>query len=190
MTHEEHNQNKNDDYKRDIRLEQPHAPPSIHGHFRRRPSRFWIFVLSPLPGLGHMYMGLMRRGLFYIFALATIIFLTVTLAPSPLVIFTGFAIAALYAIAFFEAFIIRRDMIMGKEIIDTIPNISMLGKNKTLLTVLIIILAVTLGINILAALPWYAWLIMGIVAICYLGTRIPMTILGYGKKDDDNSQKK
>jgi len=181
--------NQNDDYKRDIRQEQqpapppgsspspPHMPytyPHAHAHAHiKRPNRFLLFILSPLPGLGHMYMGLMRRGLFYIFALALIILLTVAIAPSILVVLTSFAIAALFAMAFFEAFAIRRDIVMGKEAKDTLPNIAMFGggKNKALLAVLIFAFVVVLGINILTALPWYAWLVIGIVAVCYLSMR-------------------
>jgi len=172
------------DYKRDIRTE--HQEPT-HGHSHaphphpahtttpaRRPSRFWLLMLSPLPGLGHMYLGLIRRGLFYMASLALLIFLTTALALSALVIFTSFAMAALFGVAFFEAFAIRRSMVMGKEIADTIPNIAFATKNKTVLVIALAVLAVIIGINILGALPWYAWVVIGIVAVCYLGTRAPI----------------
>jgi len=171
------------DYKRDIRLESPKTerpesapPPTYHTTTTttRRPSRFMLLLFSPLPGLGHMYLGLIRRGLFYMFSLALLIFLTVVLAPSLLVIFTSFAMAALAAVSFFEAFIIRRDMVMGKEIADTIPNLAFVGKNKTILAIAIAVLAVIVGINILGALPWYAWVVIGIVAVCYIGTKAPI----------------
>jgi len=172
------------DYKRDIRQEQQesphsHAPHPVHTSIptptlTRRPSRFWLLMLSPLPGLGHMYLGLIRRGLFYMASLALLIFLTTVLAPSALVIFTGFAMAALFGVAFFEAFAIRRSMVMGKEVADTIPNIAFIAKNKTILAIALAVLAVIIGINILGALPWYAWVVIGIVAVCYIGTRVPI----------------
>ena len=56
---------------------------------------------------------------------------------------------------------------MGKEVKDTIPNLGILGGNKVVLVVLAVIFALALGINILSSLPWYAWIILGIVAICY-----------------------
>jgi len=164
-----HKYNKDDDYKRDIRLESAPLPGEAPHHHRKRPSRFWLFALSFLPGLSHIYMGLIRRGLFYISALPILIYLTVVFASNlgVLVLFPAFSIAALFAVAFFEAFSIRRDIIMGKEVKDTIPNLGMLGGNKVVIIVVGVILVVALGVNILASLPWYAWLILGIVAIIY-----------------------
>ena len=153
---------KDDDYKRDIRLDD--APPDeMIPH--RRPSRFWLFVLSFLPGLSHIYMGLIRRGLFYISALAFVIFFTSVVVPrfSSLGIITGFSIIAIFAVSFFEAFSIRRDIIMGKEVKDTLPNLGIILRNK----VFLVVIAVLFAISILASLPWYAWLILGIVAVCY-----------------------
>ena len=165
--------NKDDDYKRDIRLESAplssSTPGEVPHHLRRRPSRFWLFALSFLPGLSHIYLGLTRRGLFYISALPILIYLTVVFASNLgiLVLFPAFSIAALFAVAFFEAFSIRRDIIMGKEVKDTLPNLAWLGGNKAILIVVAVIFAVALGIHILARLPWYGWLILGIVAVCY-----------------------
>jgi len=166
--------NNNDDYKRDIRVDS--TPPSdmrppypMPMPPSRRPSRFWIFVLSFMPGLSHMYLGLIRRGLFYMSLLALIIFFTITLlSHSGLFgVFTGLSIAALYAVSFFEAFSIRRDIVMGKEVKDAIPNFGMPGSNKVILIIIAIVVAAVLGVNILSSLPWYAWMILGIVAICY-----------------------
>jgi len=120
------------------------------------------------------------------FALAMLIFATVAIAPSMLVIFTSFAMAGLFAVAFFEAFLIRRDMVMGKEVKDTIPNLAFIGKNKTILAILLIILAVSVGVSILSSLPWYAWLVIGIVAVCYIGTRMPSNMGSSGKNDKNN----
>ena len=166
----------NDDYKRDIRAVTPPAegpvpePGRHYGHVRR-PSRFWLFMLSPLPGLGHMYLGLIRRGLFYVSALALLVFLTTTLAPSFLVILTGFSMAALFAVAFFETLVIRRDILMGKEVKDVVPNIGFLVKNKSLMAIVVVIMIVALGINIITSLRWYAWVVIGIVAVVYFGRR-------------------
>jgi len=170
-----HNYNKDDDYKRDIRLENAQTgmdegTPHYHTPVaRKKPSRFWLLILSFLPGLGHIYMGLIRRGLFYISALALTIFFTSVVVPifGILGIITGFAITAIYAVAFFEAFGIRRDIIMGKEVKDTLPNLAWIGGNKAILIVVGIIFAIAIGAHILARLPWYAWVILGIVAVCY-----------------------
>ena len=157
---------KDDDYKRDIRLD---SAPSDEKMPHRRPSRFWLFVLSFLPGLSHIYMGLIRRGLFYISALPILIYVTVVFASNLgiFVLFPAFSIAALFAVAFFESFSIRRDIIMGKEVKDTIPNLGVFGGNKVVIIALAVIFALALGINILARLPWYAWLILGIIAVVY-----------------------
>ena len=168
-----HKYNKDDDYKRDIRLDSMpdgESPPYHHAtHHHRRPSRFWLLALSFLPGLSHIYMGLIRRGLFYISALAFVIFFTSAAIPffGIFRIFTTFAIVALYAVSFFEAFGIRRDIIMGKEVEDTLPNLAWLGGNKAVLIAVAVIFALAIGVNILARLPWYAWLILGVVAVCY-----------------------
>jgi len=82
-------------------------------------------------------------------------------------VFIGLSSLALYAVSFFEAFKIRREMVMGKEVKDAIPNIKGIGGNKTMVIVIIALFAAAIGINILTALPWYAWLVLGIVAICY-----------------------
>jgi len=123
-----------------------------------------------LPGLSHMYLGLIRRGLFYISVLAFTIFISVALLlpiSGIFGIFMGFSIMTIYAVSFFEAFSIRRDIVMGKEVKDTIPNLGIFGSGKVILIIAIVILALVFGVNILSSLPWYAWLILGIVAICY-----------------------
>ena len=164
------NTNRDDDYKRDIRLEHPHTPPHHHGTYPiRRPSRFWLFVLSPLPGLSHMYLGLIRRGLFYMASLALLIFLTTAIAPSILVILTSFAKFAIFAVAFFESFAIRRDIVMGKDVSDSTPNIAALRKNKTLFAAVIIVVAVVVGLRVLAILGWLIWFIaISAIALYFL----------------------
>ncbi|MCL2573897.1 MAG: hypothetical protein FWE34_05015 [Defluviitaleaceae bacterium] len=172
-----HKYNKDDDYKRDIRAEAeshgdvpPHYPHTEH--HTRRPSRFWLLMLSFLPGLSHIYLGLIRRGLFYISALAFIIFITSMVVPvfGIFGVFTGFAIVAIYAVSFFEAFSIRRDIIMGKEVKDAIPTLGLTGGSKTVLIVMTVMLVIAFAIHILARLPWYGWLILGVVAVCYAPT--------------------
>ena len=170
------NANRDDDYKRDIRLEHHHAPTHHGAYPTRRPSRFWLFVLSPLPGLSHMYLGLIRRGLFYMASLALLIFLTTAIAPSIIVILTSFAKFALFAVAFFESFSIRRDIIMGKDVSDSIPNIGALRKNKALFAAVIIVAAVIIGLRVLAFLGGLVWLIAIIAVILYF-------VINSGKKE-------
>ena len=172
------NYNNNDDYKRDMRLETP-PPAPHHAAPPRRPSRFWLFMLSLLPGTGHMYLGLIRRGLFYMTSLALLIFLTTVIAPSALVILTSFAKAALFAVAFFESFAIRRDIVMGKEVADTVPTFSAHGRNKSLLVLVLVVVAILVSVNILSSLNWIVWLVLGIVAVAIFTSK---------KKSRDDSQ--
>ena len=114
-----------------------------------------------------MYMGLIKRGLFYIFALALLVFLISSLSfgSGLLAIPAGFAIAALYAASFFEAFSIRRDIVMGKEVKDTIPKFFNNGKFAA---IAVIALIAIVGLNTLSSLrwlSWYVWLTLGIVAV-------------------------
>ena len=186
-----HKYNKDDDYKRDIRVDNVppgEVPPPYYPYAeycRKKPSRFWLFALSFLPGLSHIYMGLIRRGLFYISALPILIYLTVVFASNfgIFVLFPAFSIAALFAVSFFEAFSIRRDIIMGREVKDTIPNLGILGGNKVVIIALILIFALALGINILSSLPWYAWVILGVVAVVYA----PI-MRGKNKKNTQNDE--
>ncbi|MCL2350024.1 MAG: hypothetical protein FWC67_00955 [Defluviitaleaceae bacterium] len=168
-----------DDYTRDKRVEQnntppPPPPPPHHGHMPygshpyykpRKPSRFVLFILASLPGLGHMYLGLIRRGLFYVSASALSIFLTVQLAVNFtfFVIPAAFSIAVVYAVAFFESLAIRSDMVMGKEVADKLPAFL---QNKSVVIKIGIFLAILLGASFLATLPWYGWAVIGIVGVC------------------------
>ena len=140
----------NDDYKRDIRMDgtPPGSVPPPHysyvPHHVKRPNRFWLFVLSGVPGLAHLYMGLIRRGLFYmsLFALAVAFSSTIPARGAGMrAALAGFSFLALYSTAFFEAFKIRREMILGKEIKDAIPNFLLSG-NKTVLIAAIAVVAV------------------------------------------------
>jgi hypothetical protein len=137
----------------------PPMPPMPYSPYgTKRPSRFVIFILAFLPGLSHMYLGLIKRGLFYISAVALVLFLTVQFGSgglASLTIFTGFATAALYAVAFFEAFSIRRDIIMGKEPSDVIPNFV---KNRTFLLIIAAMLVFVIVINVLSFIPFPLWL--------------------------------
>jgi len=140
----------NNDYKYDARTEHE-SHESKPSRPTRKPSRFILFTLGWIPGIGHMYLGLIRRGTFYLSALSMAIFLTVVLSYnfSPLVIFTSFAKFGLCAVSFFEAFKLRHEIIAGIEVKDTIPAFVF---NKTLWIALGIIIAGSIFLDILWSL--------------------------------------
>jgi len=145
-----------------------------------------MFCLSAMPGLAHMYLGLIKRGLFY----TSVFALSLTVSFNLLSPIAAIATVVVYAIAFFEAFKMRRDMVMGKEVHDTIPDISILSKNKSLLTLILVIVGVMVGFNVLTSLRWFAWMIIGIVAICYMGMKISLAALKYEKPEHRHGQDK
>ena len=170
------------DYKYDMRQEHttPAAPPAPpKGAYPKRPSRFWLFLLSFIPGVGHMYLGLIRRGLFYFSALALMIYLTATLSiggGSFLTIFSSFAKGAIFFVSFFEAFKLRREMVMGNDVKDEFP--AFLARKEILMVVAVIVL-LSFFTNLIAALPWFGWLIVILFAIKHLSRR---------RKDDNGSK--
>lgn len=168
-----------DDYKRDIRFDKL-PEPSKMPYPGKRPSRFVLFLLMWVPGLGHMYMGLIKRGLFYFSALPLLIYFTVAIARvfPVFTIFTGFSIAALYAVSFFEGLAIRRDIIEGKAVADVIPNLRALAQNKLVRCILIAKLAIAVLHTVVSAIPMPLIVIAVILAaVFFLSKR--------GKKNDD-----
>ncbi|MCL2752889.1 MAG: hypothetical protein FWE44_01925 [Defluviitaleaceae bacterium] len=173
------------DYTRDNRTAHsetappiPPPPPTMPYHGGRHmgvkvPSRFILFILAWLPGLGHMYMGLIRRGLFYMSATALSIFLTVQMFSNWRFfgffgIFAAFSIAAVLAVSFFETLSLRRDIVMGKTIEDQLPAFL---KNKGTISKIALVILVVVGISFVSSLTWYGWLIMafiGVVAITFV----------------------
>ena len=172
------------DYKYDIRFDKLPEPSRLP-YPGKRPSRLVLFLLMGVPGLGHMYMGLIRRGLFFFSALPLLIYFTVSAARvfPFLTVFTGFSIAALYAVSFFESLAIRRDIVEGKEVMDTIPNVRALAKNKLLMAIIIIIVAISVLHTILSAIPHVVLVIAAVAAIAhFIGRRQG------GKIDNDGNQ--
>ncbi|MCL2235815.1 MAG: hypothetical protein FWB98_05180 [Defluviitaleaceae bacterium] len=164
------------DYTRDNREGQsaPRTPPpyphhphiTYGGHKPRKPSRFILLMLAFLPGLGHMYLGLIRRGLFYLAGTAFLVFLTVQFAMTiPLMtILTGFSIFALMAVGFFEGFALRRDMVAGKEVVDALPKFI---TNKTILVAIGAVLVIAILASIISSVPWIIWVIAGVAVVIF-----------------------
>jgi len=158
------------DYKHDIRFDKVPEPTRLPRSGRSAPSSFVLLMLMFAPGLGHMYLGLIRRGLFYFSALPLLIYLTVTMGRfMPLMtIVTGLSIAALYAVSFFEGLMFRREIAAGKEIPDVIPNIGLLLKNKLFVCVIVILAALSLVRHVLSVIPFPVMPVIVIGIIVYL----------------------
>jgi len=102
---------------------EPYAVNTSHGTDRRagRPRRyisgFWIFLLSCLPGLNFMAMGLMKRGLFFMSAFFGIIFLMGTFN------FLAFLLVILIFASLCDAQSKRRRINNGEYVPDDIDDI-------------------------------------------------------------------
>lgn len=158
------------DYTRDTRADAPPStapmPPAstAKGH-----SGLLLVLLAFLPGLGHMYLGFIRRGLFYLSAFAFAIFVTVQfgiMSFVPFILLAAFGIVAVVAIAFFESLVIRRDLAAGKELEDVLPPFA---KNRKTLMLVGVFLLVPFVINLLTTLSWYAWLVFALVFVVAVG---------------------
>jgi len=163
------------DYKRDARIETPPAPPPVaEPPAAKEHSRFLLLILALVPGLGHMYLGLVRRGLFYLSAFAFTIFVTVQFAImglAPFVVLAVFGIVAVVFMAFFESLVARRDLALGKKLEDSAPAFV---KTKAAFISIAAFLIIPFVINLLNTLPWYSWIILGfifVVAIAYFGKK-------------------
>lgn len=82
-------------------------------------NKFLTFILSFVPGCGHMYMGLMKRGLFIMFAFFSCCYLVSSIFYR--VFSLGVVIIWLYNI--FDAYNCRKKLEQGKEISDDVDDI-------------------------------------------------------------------
>lgn len=78
-------------------------------------SKFWAFVLSFMPGVGHYYLGLMQRGLQFNLLFFGVIFV---MAVSNLGLL-GFLIPVLWFYALFDALLIVNKLEQGLDVPDT-----------------------------------------------------------------------
>ncbi|MCL2574846.1 MAG: hypothetical protein FWE33_00275 [Defluviitaleaceae bacterium] len=176
MNHDPNSGIDKSDYTRDNRAEAPTPaappvppPPPYYGGYHgypviKKPSRFILFILACIPGLGHMYMGLIRRGLFYLSATAFTIFMTVVAGMNFWILtpLTSFAILAVYAVAFFESLSIRRDFVMGKEVVDRLPAFV---AGKGFVPIIALAALAVFAIGFLASLTWQGWIIIILIAV-------------------------
>ncbi len=126
-------------------------PPAPMYRGGPRPNRFFLFVLSMIPGANYMYLGLMKRGLFVM----STFFLCTYLASFGIYGFPAFGlvIPVLVITSFFDGFNLRRKMIEGEDVPDDISGIlSFISNNKLLIGGVVVLL---LGMNVLSDLSQF-----------------------------------
>jgi len=99
-----------------------HGTAKRTGKPRRYISGFWIFLLSCLPGLNYMAMGMMKRGLFFMSAFFGIIFLIDTFH------FFAFLLVILFFASLCDAQSKRRRINSGEYVPDDIDDIMRFAK--------------------------------------------------------------
>ncbi len=147
------------------------APTPPPAYSRHRPSRLVLFMLSAIPGANHMYLGLMKRGLFVLSMFALSIYLTSLLGGYPAAIIPIIAIAS-----FFDGFNLRRKIIDGVPVSDSVSEITnFLSKYK-----LYIIGFFLLGLfsSIFRELRYLLWNIRSGVSNMYYSNDLPK-LLGF-----------
>jgi len=96
------------------------GPKRVKYPHTRSHSLIIVFLLSCLPGAAHMYMGLMKRGLLLMSSFFMSIWLASEFGGSP---FLAFLIVIVCVAGFFDAFNIRRRIVMGEYVDDTISDL-------------------------------------------------------------------
>lgn len=99
--------------------------PHVRG--KKAFSKFWLFVLSLLPGAGYMYLGLIKRGGFVM----SIFFLAIYLISAVRINVIGFLIPIIFCTSFFDSFRILKLIRMGVDVQDDIDDVKgFVMKNK------------------------------------------------------------
>jgi hypothetical protein len=99
-------------------------------------NKFLLFIMGALPGLGYMYVGLLKRGLFTMAAFSATIYLIATVSG-----WFAFPLAAIVFASFFDGFRLLRQAREGMALQDGIEDLlAFLKKHK------VAILGVVVGI--------------------------------------------
>jgi len=100
--------------------QQPNYPPPAPSSLRYRKSKLLTFVFSFLPGLNYMYLGLMKRGLFFM----TFFFSLGILIREIRIGMFSFTIFMLMCFCLFDSFRIRRLLKNGFDVPDSIDDVA------------------------------------------------------------------
>ena len=171
-----------------------------HGPVRRyRKSGFLLFLFSGLPGLNYMYLGLMKRGLFFMTLFFSMIFVANELGARLLM----FAVFILMCFSLFDGFRVRRLLTDGYVVSDAADDVIAFFKKHWKAVALFLGLAVAAGVagrmsraaatilsasntigrsfNVASDILTFGIGLIIIVAGCYLVAKI---LTGRNKKND------
>ena len=134
-----------------------------------------VFILSVLPGMAHMYMGLMKRGLLVMSSF----FISIWLVAEMNIMIFAFLIAMICVAAFFDAMNIRKRIVAGEYAEDAVSDITgFLSRFKTPLLIVAAYLCVTSFFGYgRFYLPYYGGMNNGLL----LGVIIAVTITALKK---------
>jgi len=137
---------------------------------KERSSKFLLFILSALPGLGYMYLGLIKRGIFAMM----MFFLTIYL--STMFGMMGFLIPVVFFATFFDGFRILRQQREGEHVVDGIEDITAFFRGRKVGVIVIGSVAAILLINVLSSAMRYSEYRF------YSGARnlVPLVLIGLG----------
>jgi len=96
-----------------------YPPPPAPSQLRHRKSKLLTFLFSLLPGLNYMYLGLMKRGLFFM----TFFFSLSVLIREIRISMFSFTIFMLMCFCLFDSFRIRRLLRDGFDVPDSIDDV-------------------------------------------------------------------
>jgi hypothetical protein len=120
----------------DVPHKDPHYKPPLPKRGRDI-NVFFLFCLSCIPGLNYMYIGLMKRGMFFMSMFFMLIFISSTLhTPVPM-----FALFMEMCYSFFDGFKIRRQILNGENVPDEITDVTtFFNANKSIITIVFLMI--------------------------------------------------
>jgi len=145
-----------------------HTPPPHYTsatHNKVNLGLLLFFSFFP-PGANYMFMGLMRRGLATMAGFFLLIFL-IAGSSMPLTLILVFSLVVLTIASFLDGFNVRRRINAGEAVRDDVGDIlNGIISNKFLRTIILVVVAIVLIINILG------------FAFSVIGTLLPWLVVG------------
>lgn len=129
----------------------PKAPPvyrpPLHESRKRVSGGLLLFFSFFPPGINYMYVGLMKRGLFFLSAFSLSIYLAATIDG---LIFGGLILPIMWITCIFDAFRIRGRINDGENVPDSVDDV--LGFVKKYRGIIALLFVIILGLNLLGSL--------------------------------------
>ena len=130
------------------------TPPHCEISPKQKVNRGLLFIFTVFfpPGVGYMYMGLIKRGLFVMLGFFFLVFLLSTGLGSLADTFLGFSLIAVYFACIFDSFALRRRIVHGEVVEDGVDSmINGLLSNKKLCMAAVVVLVIVFSSSILDA---------------------------------------